>query len=57
MIRKELTVAPKTQSRAAVAGKPFSVYYESPQRFYLPRHWARDVFSQEEMDAMPEGIS
>ena len=57
MIRKELTVAPKTQSRVAVAGKPFSVYYESPQRFYLPRHWARDQFGQEEVDAMPEGVS
>ena len=56
-IRTELTVAPKAQSRAAAAGKPFAVYYESPLRFYIPRHWARDVFGPEEYDAMPEGIS
>jgi superfamily II DNA or RNA helicase len=54
-IRTELTVAPKAQSRAAVAGKPFAVYYESPLRFYVPRHWAREVFGYEEYDAMPEG--
>jgi superfamily II DNA or RNA helicase len=54
-IRTELTVSPKAQSRAAVAGKPFAVYYESPMRFYVPRHWAREVFGPEEYDAMPEG--
>lgn len=56
-IRTELTVAPKTLSRMAASGKPFSVYYESPQRVYLPRHWARDVFGTEEADAMPEGFN
>ncbi len=55
MIRQSLTVAPKPASRSAPAGKSFTVYYESPLRFYLPRHWARDQFGQEEMDAMPEG--
>lgn len=54
-IRSELTVQPKAQGRVAVAGKPFSVYYESPQRFYLPRHWAREAFGPEEADALPEG--
>jgi superfamily II DNA or RNA helicase len=54
-IRNELTVAPKAMSRAAPQGKPFAVYYESPQRFYLPRHWARDNFGPEEVDALPEG--
>ena len=57
MIRSELTVAPKQQARVSVAGKPFSVYYESPQRFYLPRHWAREKFGPEEADALPEGNS
>lgn len=56
-IRQELTVAPKVQSRMAIAGNPFSVYFESPLRFYLPRHWARDVFGQEEANTMPEGKS
>jgi superfamily II DNA or RNA helicase len=54
-IRSELTVAPKAASRAASAGKPFAIYYESPLRFYLPRHWAREKFGVEEADAMPEG--
>jgi superfamily II DNA or RNA helicase len=54
-IRSELTVAPKQQARVPIAGKPFSVYYESPQRFYLPRHWAREKFGPEEADALPEG--
>jgi superfamily II DNA or RNA helicase len=56
MIRKELTVAPKMMSRGAPAGKPFSIYFESPLRFYVPRHWAREKFGQEEADAMPEGL-
>lgn len=55
-IRKELTVQPKAASRSAPSGKPFAVYHESPLRFYLPRHWARDLFGQEEADAMPEGV-
>jgi superfamily II DNA or RNA helicase len=57
LIRSELTVAPKTLARGGPRGNAFCVYYESPQRFYLPRHWARDVFGKELADAMPEGIS
>jgi len=56
MIRKELTVAPVTGSgRKKMTGKPFAVYFESPLRFYLPRHWARDFFGQELADGLPEG--
>lgn len=55
-IRKELTVAPKGQGRMAAPGKPFTVYFESPLRFYVPRHWARETFGPEEADAMPEGL-
>lgn len=54
-IRNELTVAPKAASRNAPTGKPFTVYYESPLRFYLPRHWARERFGAEEADSVPEG--
>jgi superfamily II DNA or RNA helicase len=54
-IRSCLTVAPKASGRGAPSGKPFAVYYESPLRFYLPRHWARDTFGVEEADALPEG--
>jgi superfamily II DNA or RNA helicase len=59
MIRKELTVSPKSTARGvsyASAGKSFAVYFESPMRFYLPRHWGREVFGNEEADGMPEGI-
>lgn len=58
-IRKELTVTPKVAARgiSAPAGKSFAVYFESPLRFYLPRHWARDTFGEEEADGMPEGHS
>jgi superfamily II DNA or RNA helicase len=54
-IRSELTVAPKALTRSGPAGKPFTIYYESPLRFYVPRHWARQKFGNEEYDAMPEG--
>lgn len=56
-IRSELTVAPKAASRTAPAGKPFTVYYESPLRFYVPRHWAREIWGEEEYNAMPEGVN
>ena len=56
-IRTELTVAPKTLARMGPAAKSFAVYHESPLRFYLPRHWAREAFGPELADAMPEGIS
>lgn len=55
-IRRELTVVPKSQSKSGPQGKPFAIYYESPKRFYLPRHWARDIFGFEEGTSMPEGI-
>jgi superfamily II DNA or RNA helicase len=55
-IRKELTVAPQTQGNRGPQGQPFTIYFESPLRFYLPRHWARDVFGPEEAFTMPEGL-
>ena len=54
-IRKELTVTPITQARVQIAGNSFAVFYESPKRYYLPRHWARENFGQEEEDVLPEG--
>lgn len=56
-IRRDLTVTPQTQgpSSFAPAAKPFSVYFESQQRLYLPRHWARDKFGLEEASIVPEG--
>jgi superfamily II DNA or RNA helicase len=56
-LRKELTVSPvvnpkfqrQTQSNA------FTVYTESPTRFYLPRCWAKNLYGPAEADAIPEG--
>ena len=55
-IRQSLTVKPTTNSKFAVGGQPFSVYFESASRFYLPRHWAREQFGIEEANGMPEGL-
>jgi superfamily II DNA or RNA helicase len=56
-IRRELTVTPVTQSKfgGGAAAAPFAVYYESQQRFYLPRHWAIPLYGPPEADILPEG--
>jgi SNF2 family DNA or RNA helicase len=56
-LRGDLTVTPKSMGRMAAPGKSFAIYHESPLRYYVPRHWARDVFGPEEIDVMPEGIA
>ena len=57
LIRQTLTVAPVTNSRFGAVGQPFTVYYESASRYYLPRHWAREQFGKEGSSTMPEGVS
>ncbi|NBO61311.1 MAG: hypothetical protein EBU82_10120 [Flavobacteriia bacterium] len=56
-LRKELTVSPVTnpkfQRQATTAA--FTVYTESPTRFYIPRCWAKDTFGDAEASAVPEG--
>jgi len=54
-IRKELTVTPKTQAKVQVTGRAFAVFYESPKKYYLPRHWATKYFGPEETNLLPEG--
>jgi len=69
LIRKELTVVPESATKfmgggrgggsgggSGSGGSPFAVYYESAQRFYLPRHWARDTFGTEQGTLLPEGV-
>lgn len=55
-LRKELTVAPvvnpKFQRQTQAA---FTLYTESPTRFYLPRCWAKETYGIPEADAVPEG--
>ena len=54
-IRKELTVTAKIQSRIPILGKSFAVFYESPKKYYLPRHWARIFLGPEESNLLPDG--
>jgi hypothetical protein len=54
-IRTELTVSPKIQARVQTIGKSFTVFYESPKRYYLPRHWARENLGLEELNVLPDG--
>ena len=58
-LRKELTVAPITNPKFQRAGPSaaFTLYTESPTRFYLPRCWAKDTYGAPEADAVPEGKS
>ena len=55
-IRQELTVTPKTQARIPIIGKSFAVFYESPKKYYLPRHWAREAFGPEQENLLPDGV-
>ena len=56
-LRKDLTVSPVTnpkfQRQAAV--QSFTVYTESPSRFYIPRCWGNDIFGDPEANAVAEG--
>jgi superfamily II DNA or RNA helicase len=54
-VRKQLTVAPKLNNKFLAKPTPFPVFFESPTRFYLPRHWAREHFGPEEESIIPEG--
>ena len=54
-IRKELTVAPKAATRFAPPPDSFTIFSESPSRFYLPRVWARDVFGDPQESILVAG--
>jgi superfamily II DNA or RNA helicase len=56
-LRKELTVAPITNPKFQRGGPPqtFTVYTESPTRFYLPRCWAKDTYGPPEGESISEG--
>jgi hypothetical protein len=58
-LRKELTVAPVTNPKFQRGGpaQAFTVYTESPTRFYLPRCWAKDTYGPAEGETIPEGKS
>ncbi len=54
MIRQQLTVCPITNQKFGGTGSPFCVYFESKDRLYLPRHWARENLGPEDANALPE---
>jgi len=55
-LRKELTVSPVLNPKF-IRGAPqtFTVYTESPSRFYVPRQWATDTYGPPQAEAVPEG--
>lgn len=57
MIETELTVAAKVAGagRFAAPSPPFTVYMESPTRYYLPRIWAETKFGPAEASILQEG--
>ncbi len=54
-IRKELTVAPKAATRFAPPPDSFTIFSESPSRFYLPRVWARGEFGDPQESILVDG--
>ena len=59
-IQEELLVTPKMNTKfankAAIAAASFKVYRESPQRFYVPRHWGEAKFGPPQSSVLPDGI-
>lgn len=54
-IEKELEVSPivhQSFKGAAAENLSFRIYRESPERYYLPRRWATDVFGPPEHDIL-----
>lgn len=56
-IRKSLTVKPYAPPPYDKAIESFPVYFESKERYYLPRDWAQKVFGEPDSDTRSEGIS
>ena len=56
-LRTELTVAPKlqVQRKFAKQPEPFTVFQESPSRFYCPRMWALEKFGELEANILVDG--
>jgi superfamily II DNA or RNA helicase len=56
-IKKELTVIPITNSKFAAAAQEnsFTLFYESPQRIYLPRQWGLQKYGVPQANIVSEG--
>lgn len=54
-LRKDLTVAPLTKGKARGPDTSFTVYMESPTKFYVPRCWATETYGPAQEIKMSEG--
>ena len=56
-LRKELTVSPQVNPKFSRMGptQAFTVYTESPTRFYVPRWWGHEKYGEAEDQNLPEG--
>jgi superfamily II DNA or RNA helicase len=59
-LQEELTVTPKMNTKfvgkAAIAAASFKLYKESPQRWYVPRHWGIKAYGAPQASVVPEGL-
>ena len=54
-LRKDLTVAPLTKGKARGPDTSFTVYMESPTKFYVPRCWAIETYGPAQEIKISEG--
>jgi superfamily II DNA or RNA helicase len=55
-LRNELTVAPKVLEKFAKGVKSFTLFLESPTRYYVPRQWGIEQFGEPEATTLGDGI-
>lgn len=55
MLQKELTVTPYAPASFANTVRPFKVWMESEQRYYVPRAWGEKTFGPAQSDLRNEG--
>jgi superfamily II DNA or RNA helicase len=55
-LRASLTVKPETLPKYDMGVEPFSVYFESKDRLYLPRDWATKLLGEPDKDTRSAGL-
>jgi superfamily II DNA or RNA helicase len=58
-LRKDLTVSPVVNPKfqRGPTAASFTVYTESPTRFYIPRCWGKETFGEAQAVALPDGTA
>ena len=54
-LRKSLTMMPRVAAEFSAGIDPFPIYYESPNRWYVPRFWGLDKYGPPDGDARGDG--